>query len=119
MLHQAGQTTQRTHGVPHLQENAPPQDPTMSLCLGSYGDPRGWAFSFEQGAPVQRDVANNERVHTPWDPAVGHPPGHSVVPADTLITTKTVDTTDCQHLYSEFMAVGRSRFRVEGLLLKV
>ena len=31
-------------GVPHLQENAPPQDPTVGLCLGSQGGPRGLGF---------------------------------------------------------------------------
>ena len=28
-------------GVPHLQENATPEDPTISLCLGSWGGRRG------------------------------------------------------------------------------
>ena len=28
-------------GVPHLKENAPPQDPTAGLCLGSSGGSRG------------------------------------------------------------------------------
>ena len=28
-------------GVPQLQENAPPKDPTVGLCLGSSGGPRG------------------------------------------------------------------------------
>ena len=28
-------------GVPHLQENAPPQDPTVGLCLGYQGEPIG------------------------------------------------------------------------------
>ena len=28
-------TPQKSTGVPHLQENAPPQDPTVGLCLGS------------------------------------------------------------------------------------
>ena len=27
-------------GVPHLQEDAPPEDPTVGLCLGSWGNPR-------------------------------------------------------------------------------
>ena len=27
--------------VPHLQENAPYQDPSVGLCLGSQGIPRG------------------------------------------------------------------------------
>ena len=28
-------------GVPRLQENATPEDPTVGLCLGAYGGPRG------------------------------------------------------------------------------
>ena len=28
-------------GVPDLRENAPPEDPTVGLCLGSYGGPGG------------------------------------------------------------------------------
>jgi len=39
-------------GVPHLQENAPPRDPTVGLCLGSWGGPRGWAFCYWRGTPV-------------------------------------------------------------------
>ena len=31
----------RTEGVPRLQENAPPLDPTVGLCLGSLGGPPG------------------------------------------------------------------------------
>ena len=25
----------------------------MGLCLGPYGDPRGWAISYERGTPVK------------------------------------------------------------------
>ena len=52
----------RTTGVPHLQENAPPYDPTVRLCIGAYGDPwgvgasyersEGVGVSYERGAPV-------------------------------------------------------------------
>ena len=35
-----GISSQET-GVPHLQENAPPLDPTVGLCLGSCRGPRG------------------------------------------------------------------------------
>ena len=28
-----------------------PQDPTVGPCLGPYGVPRGWAFSYERGTP--------------------------------------------------------------------
>ena len=37
-------------GVPHLQENAP--DPSVRLCLGSWGDPRGVGVLNERGTPV-------------------------------------------------------------------
>ena len=40
-------------GLPHLQENAPHWDPTVGLCLGSYGGPMGGgAVSYERGTPV-------------------------------------------------------------------
>ena len=29
-------------------------DPTVGLCLGPYGPPRVWAFSYERGTPVTR-----------------------------------------------------------------
>ena len=31
----------------------PPQVPTVALCLGTYGDPRGVGVSYERGTPVQ------------------------------------------------------------------
>ena len=36
----------------HLQESAPPSDPTVGLCLGTYGDRRGVGVSYERGTPV-------------------------------------------------------------------
>ena len=33
-------------------KNAPAYDPTVDLCLGSYGSCRGWAASYERGTPV-------------------------------------------------------------------
>ena len=33
-------------GVPRSQENASPQDPTVGLCLGPYGGPRGGGVFF-------------------------------------------------------------------------
>ena len=30
----------------------PPQNPTVAICLGSYGDPRGVGVSDERGTPV-------------------------------------------------------------------
>ena len=40
-------------GVPHLQENALPWDPTVGLCLGSEGVPGGWLLSYGRGTLVQ------------------------------------------------------------------
>ena len=31
----------------------PQEDPTVALCLGTYGDPRGVGVFYEQGTPVQ------------------------------------------------------------------
>jgi len=41
-------------GVPRSKETAPPQDPTVGLCLGPHGSPRGGAVSYERGTPVAR-----------------------------------------------------------------
>ena len=38
-------------GVPRLYENAPPLDPTVGLCVGSYG---GWVFSYGRDTHVRR-----------------------------------------------------------------
>ena len=35
-----------------LIRNSAPQVPTIGLCLGSYGDPRGLGVSHERGSPV-------------------------------------------------------------------
>jgi len=40
------------HGYLAHKKTPPPQDPTVGLCLGPYGGPRGWAFSYERGTPV-------------------------------------------------------------------
>ena len=42
----------RSTGVPHSYETAHSQDPTVGLCLGPYGGPRGGAIFYEQGTPV-------------------------------------------------------------------
>ena len=47
-------------GVPHSQENAPPEDPTVGPCLGSYRGPRRGAFSYGRGIPVK--LFRNEQV---------------------------------------------------------
>ena len=45
---------QLTTGVPRSQKNAPTKDPTVGLCLGSYGGHRGVAVSYERGIPTTR-----------------------------------------------------------------
>ena len=35
-----------------LIRTPPPQDPTVALCLGTCGDPRGLGVSYERGTPV-------------------------------------------------------------------
>ena len=35
-----------------LTRTPPPQDPTVALCLGTYGDPMGVGVSHERGTPV-------------------------------------------------------------------
>ena len=40
-------------GVPRLQDKAPPWDLTVELCLGPYGGPREWTFSYERGTPAR------------------------------------------------------------------
>jgi len=35
-----------------LIRNTPPYDPTVALCLGTYGDLRGVGVSYERGTPV-------------------------------------------------------------------
>ena len=41
-----------TTGVPRAYETAFPQDPPVAICLGPYGGPGGWAFSYERGIPA-------------------------------------------------------------------
>ena len=41
-------------GVPLSQENACPEDLTVGMRLGPYGDPVGWLFSYERGTGVPR-----------------------------------------------------------------
>ena len=37
--------------VPRDGGPAAPEDPTVALCLGTYGDPRGVGVSYERGTP--------------------------------------------------------------------
>jgi hypothetical protein len=39
-------------GVPRSSELPHPQEPTVALFLGTYGDPRGVGISCERGTPV-------------------------------------------------------------------
>ncbi|KAJ1478951.1 hypothetical protein T484DRAFT_2910247 [Baffinella frigidus] len=39
-------------GGPRSVESASPWDPTVGLCLGPYGGPRGGVVSHERGTPV-------------------------------------------------------------------
>ena len=46
-------------GVPPLQENAFPWDPTVGLCLGSYGGPRRRGRFFMSKVPLYVPVAHS------------------------------------------------------------
>ena len=48
----AGRVPPPYRGVPRSQETASPNDPTLALCLGTYGDPRGVGVSYERGTPI-------------------------------------------------------------------
>ena len=39
-------------GIPRSHETTTPPHPTVGMCLGPDGCPRGLAFSYEQGTPV-------------------------------------------------------------------
>jgi len=52
-------------GVPGSCNNAFPEDPTVGLCLGAYGGPRGGAFSYERGTPSIDHIAR------PWKHRLG------------------------------------------------
>ena len=43
-------------GVPHSEEIAPPSGPTVGVCLGPYGGPRGVAISYERGIHVMASM---------------------------------------------------------------
>ena len=66
-------------GVPRSSESASLEDPTVGICLGPYGGPRGGALSYQRGTYVE-DVTCVYTV-TPsipkWDggvpPGEGHP----------------------------------------------
>ena len=39
-----------------LIRKRPPLGPTVGLCLGPYGGPMGWEFSYERGTPAPYTV---------------------------------------------------------------
>ena len=41
-------------GLPRSLKMPLPQEPTVALCLGTYGDSRGVGVSYERGTPVVR-----------------------------------------------------------------
>ena len=47
----------RVTGVPHVQENAPPQDPTVGLCLGSLGGSQGGGRFLMGEVPLYRGTS--------------------------------------------------------------
>ena len=49
----------RCTGVHHLQENAPPQDPIVGLCLGSLGIPGGGGVFLWAECPCKDRVTEN------------------------------------------------------------
>ena len=69
-----GRTPESSFGTP------PPKDPTVGLCLGPCGGPRGWMFSYKRGTRVEqqwkeesfprRASAVRRRVHAKSQP--GH-----------------------------------------------
>jgi len=40
----------------------PPQDTTVALCLGTFGDPRGVGVSHEQKLPLYRGTSLSHRI---------------------------------------------------------
>ena len=49
-------------GLPHSQETSPPKDPTVALCLGTYGDPMGMGVFYGRGSPVPAEHACQRAV---------------------------------------------------------
>ena len=47
--------------VPRSSETASSQDTTVGLCRGSYGVPRGWAFSYGRGTPADEGHGTRSR----------------------------------------------------------
>ena len=50
-----------SYRVPSLITTPPPYDPTVALCLGTYGDPKGEGFSCERNTPILT-------THKKWTP---------------------------------------------------
>ena len=47
-----GRAVGNATGIPDSKETASSQDPTVDLCLGPYGGPRGVEVASERGTPV-------------------------------------------------------------------
>ena len=58
-------------GVPRSQETPLLWDPTVGLCLGPYGAPRGLAFSYERGTPAGRMEFPLPLSAKPWLASMG------------------------------------------------
>ena len=52
-------------GVPRSYKNVPPQDPTVALCLGPYGGPRGVGCLLSVRCPCSTACV---RLGSPWKP---------------------------------------------------
>ena len=81
-------------GLPRSSETPPSWENTVGLDLGSYGGPRGGAFSYERGAPVNltskqvrecvRGVVLLGKGTTPCPGLITPPPEHT--PRDCALT---------------------------------
>ena len=54
VLATCGGAGERTTGETRSKETPPSQDPTVALCLGTYGAPRGVGVPYERGTHVVR-----------------------------------------------------------------
>jgi hypothetical protein len=56
-----------------LIRTPPPVDPTEAPCLGTYGDPRGGAFSYERGNPVASKTQETRQHQRPTPAPLSQP----------------------------------------------